>query len=1277
MNGFPFLVEIESFMSTNPMLISVQPKQKTKAAIKKARLTEPVWVMLEQCHHETTNRPQDEPCKFCGKSFGTWKKLTMHLAKHLEHISLPILRVVEVVNVDADTVISPVEQARVPAFPMPTDGQSENAPSNPKPGLQFPHGDIHSDFDVYGDRQTNSFSGSGRDNFKASSSAWSHSNLPVKHDWDVQSLASINTFHDSALGSNLPSNISESVSNGLPKTAQEEILIILFSDAEFRSLLHNVATLISKQRFTRNIRRLLLPFQQSLQASAQDPREKDAASIIEKHAQWFASRLFDMSDPENESNAQNMAAYLNQHMAKRPMLERYLASEQNQPQSAKPHTIHQHDAPSSGESDSDDSSFGIEKYIDYSKFPNLERIKSFVTGGSSFDDLRRKTKQFLDPKETSVSAPKAGLALSSQESYQGSGSTESTEITIPELDPADDDDDVASINSDDPALGQAADDRILRPREYFGMLEDLERQVYNDSAFLFAEVATTTGIPNGDTLLQASEDNSGVDSIIEPQKVLKIIKFSSSSKLLQLLECYNIIQCTAQSLVRLREAGYCSGDIIILVKDEGTLRRPVAKAIPISLDSFLELGKAFKSTLQETMSELSVLPLGQVNQKTVDLIVERQDYSQGLSAECESMLITMGFWSYHTLPESFPNIWNLTVQSLQLCVLSYSGAHIQRFDQTLIGVDIESFQLPIMIKYQDATLQEIASTSRAYSLHEVRLQRRQLQCLDQLLGGYQPWVFHQVLIAQEIVDLTEPLHLSTSIESLTDLWGPSWKVLRNSDPERIQQYNIGNGSIVPWSHSPAQPSCAALGAGEVYCHWISSRDWNEQLVEKNQSSLPRKHLLSTDTLLIGASIQFGLNVNQDCSSSLERLLRIKTSLDGQGALRNPKTFRSKRYVDSQAVQVSGTALGVISGTGIITYKRRVGHTMKDALVERWRHNLWSPIDLEAFCGVEVSFCTRNARRRRLMHILASETMQNYLRTISFDWTSDACELSYFKALRSPKHFRRFWKDHKEWHVNVGSAISICLDALEETGIDKDSGELSALWIESFDQGGDSDGESDGEGTDEVEDEPSTGSALIQTVGNQHGPDPMFCEEHIVTLFRSEHTWTGFLQDSEESLTVAIVGMTCLDFLHENGYGRSCAGQRALGKDAKGFAVLQTSLKLNESILKNEKLTREAVDSGRKTIWEAKELKRGTSFSLGNHGTLKVLIGSTRTCPVIVEWSAIKSELAKEIKNVAINEKLLGRNAERHHCEYIRDSVEVQPLPVLVISKSTKVMFSEG
>ncbi|CAG8982621.1 hypothetical protein HYALB_00008113 [Hymenoscyphus albidus] len=114
-----------------------EPKQKTKAAIKKARLTEPAWRMLEQCHHETKNRPQDEPCKFCGRTFTTWKKLTVHLAKHMELISLPTLKLVELRSVDANTIISPVEQNHTPVTPI---GRTKMESASPfKMGSVSPH----------------------------------------------------------------------------------------------------------------------------------------------------------------------------------------------------------------------------------------------------------------------------------------------------------------------------------------------------------------------------------------------------------------------------------------------------------------------------------------------------------------------------------------------------------------------------------------------------------------------------------------------------------------------------------------------------------------------------------------------------------------------------------------------------------------------------------------------------------------------------------------------------------------------------------------------------------------------------------------------------------------------------------------------------------------------------------------------------------------------------------------------------------------------------------
>ena len=109
-----------------------EPKIKTKAAIKKAGGMDPTWKKVEECHELTGVRPQEEPCRFCGKTFPTWKKLTVHLAKHMEQISLPVLRLVaaKAKEISADTIISPVQDPPPrPIYSMPMGHNATVAPT--------------------------------------------------------------------------------------------------------------------------------------------------------------------------------------------------------------------------------------------------------------------------------------------------------------------------------------------------------------------------------------------------------------------------------------------------------------------------------------------------------------------------------------------------------------------------------------------------------------------------------------------------------------------------------------------------------------------------------------------------------------------------------------------------------------------------------------------------------------------------------------------------------------------------------------------------------------------------------------------------------------------------------------------------------------------------------------------------------------------------------------------------------------------------------------------
>jgi hypothetical protein len=108
-----------------------------------------IWAIVERCRRDTTKQPKDEPCRFCGNICTTWKKLTVHLAKHMEQISMPILTLVEQKQLNADSIISPVvempESRKLSITPgrSPIDNPSRYNPSSTlAPGIdpygQFP-----------------------------------------------------------------------------------------------------------------------------------------------------------------------------------------------------------------------------------------------------------------------------------------------------------------------------------------------------------------------------------------------------------------------------------------------------------------------------------------------------------------------------------------------------------------------------------------------------------------------------------------------------------------------------------------------------------------------------------------------------------------------------------------------------------------------------------------------------------------------------------------------------------------------------------------------------------------------------------------------------------------------------------------------------------------------------------------------------------------------------------------------------------------------------------
>ena len=69
-----------------------------KTPVKRLVPEDDVIAMVETCRRETAKLATEEPCRFCGNVCNSWKKLTVHLAKHMEQVSVPVLELIKQKN---------------------------------------------------------------------------------------------------------------------------------------------------------------------------------------------------------------------------------------------------------------------------------------------------------------------------------------------------------------------------------------------------------------------------------------------------------------------------------------------------------------------------------------------------------------------------------------------------------------------------------------------------------------------------------------------------------------------------------------------------------------------------------------------------------------------------------------------------------------------------------------------------------------------------------------------------------------------------------------------------------------------------------------------------------------------------------------------------------------------------------------------------------------------------------------------------------------------------
>jgi hypothetical protein len=602
------------------------------------------------------------------------------------------------------------------------------------------------------------------------------------------------------------------------------------------------------------------------------------------------------------------------------------------------------------------------------------------------------------------------------------------------------------------------------------------------------------------------------------------------SELLQLTECSSIMDGVLENIVILQAAGFCGKSISYLL--ELPNRPGVAALAKVDVSFIREAARAID---QEDVLQL-------------DLILRELGLLHVV--ECSAATTRTRFMA------------TLLARLLDLIIVSYSGAHLERFDRKYFQVQNQADEIKLIDRFV--------------------MRRRSLQCLDEFLHQEQVWVF-QFVGTEKNVRSEASLYLLTTPELFADIWGPMWAVskLRQANlksensfsepPQSVLKYNLLNGYLVPWTRQEHEPT---VRPGEFFAHWIKSDD-----SISDQQGFPSSSEIGPLQLLIGAKTQFKKNPECPLSTSIDSCTR---HLRKDNRMLHPATSRGKVHVDSQQVQIGIQPQGVGLNT-TTQFKARAGFSLKDAIVAEWTNTPYerNPWIVWNFYGVEVSACTYNTRRKRLARILGSPIMRNYLEGVFMAWPSPECKDKYFDSLNdSAISFPEFYSDAntpKDWRDAMGQAVAASLKALSTTGNDENNN-LTALWA----------------------------------------PNPR--DRWKVTIRKKQQHWAGVLKDTVETCSFGIFTTVCWEFKPTASMWESTcqsSSSSAQNPPIDQRPVLETALVINEEAKMPRGL--ELNDITRR--WKIHRLENRATFDLGKCGRIKYLFHFGHRRRALVSWDS--------------------------------------------------------
>ncbi|KAK7521792.1 hypothetical protein IWZ03DRAFT_101515 [Phyllosticta citriasiana] len=383
----------------------------------------------------------------------------------------------------------------------------------------------------------------------------------------------------------------------------------------------------------------------------------------------------------------------------------------------------------------------------------------------------------------------------------------------------------------------------------------------------------------------------------------------------------------------------------------------------------------------------------------------------------------------------------LATQLLSTGLLSYLQAHVSPLKPSFLDCDIEKISL--MRAHQTDTSPMI--TARPFTL----------TCMDEMLQR-KVLVFEFKPRYVQVLEDAPKLHLSENPEDILDTWGPGCYLTRS--PEKVKssaENDVFMQDAIPGTEA-ADPLQDDNSPGTTSLHDSNSpmRDiygirvgGGTIMASTEQSNF--YHFYPTTSSIYGENSLRPFRQDQRIMIGAFYTIHHACTNDERARYRECDRYLSTLGAHPSSWESTQHQLGLQGGQYVVGQYAYVWNKIPGTTIKKYQLSKPSPFTvpfLEAFWGLQVSFCTGVARRVRMRKLLA-DVILAYISiqlTIPVEW-SGLKQAGVTEVLRGEDDLQEwFGRRSGQEQTYLEQTMRGILELLRPTGIDS-TGNLSVAW----------------------------------------------------------------------------------------------------------------------------------------------------------------------------------------------------------------------------------------